>query len=163
MPWRNTFHCSCEEPFSHCLCTLHCVCKHLQSNEVYFLFWHLFFIRCTQAWHMLCVWFSTVLCGDCFQPCCHVPTLFAVIFCPVYCGLPKPCEALGRSGISSVETWCWRWKSGPVPGGGDLVMELCLTGRYCRCDTPDACWIRALIIPISSNLPSFSCQILMAC
>lgn len=79
MPWRNTFHCFCEETFSHCLCILHCVCKHLQSNEAYFLFWHLFFIRCTQAWHMLCIWFSTVLCGDCFQPCRHVPTLFAVI------------------------------------------------------------------------------------
>lgn len=30
-------------------------------------------------------------------------------------------------------------KSGPVPGDGDLVMELCLAGRYCRHDNPDAC------------------------
>lgn len=49
--------------------------------------------------------FTLLLCGTHFHPCCHIPPLFVVVLCPVYCGFPKPHEALDRLGgfrISSV-------------------------------------------------------------
>lgn len=113
-------------------------CKAMKCSSCFGILFHMIHAGLAYAMYMV---FYNPLCRF-FQPCCHTPTLFVIISCAVYCGLPKPCVALGRSGslgISQQEREVGVQKPGPVPGGGDLVMELWLANRYCRCDNPDAC------------------------
>lgn len=91
---RNALYYSCEEFCWHCcMCTPCCVCKHLQSDVMWSLLWHLFSYQLLGLgiWHVngflihLCVVYSFfgyffLFFFFFFHPCCYKPIVLQMQF-----------------------------------------------------------------------------------